>query len=123
MPAALYAPKSTDHVDTVKDFLNFVGSVEGCQTIIDAIGAAGPHVTQGCEMPDDVPPALEAMAKYFAEEGRTWPALEYLSPVKGPSLEQITVAVGSGINTAEEGAELYDQDVRKQARQLGLENW
>ena len=34
----------------------------------------------------------------------TPPALEFLSPVKGPSLEQITVAVGSGLNTAEEGA-------------------
>ena len=44
-------------------------------------------------------------------------------PLKGPALEQITVAVGSGLNTAEEGAGLYDQDVEKQAQQLGLPGW
>ena len=48
------------------------------------------------------------------------PALEFLSPVKGPALEQITVEVGSGIPPAEDGAALYDQDVKKQAKQLGL---
>ena len=36
----------------------------------------------------------------------TSPALEFLSPVKGPSLEQITVAVGSGLDSAAEGAKL-----------------
>ena len=50
-------------------------------------------------------------------------ALEFLSPVKGPALEQITVAVGSGLNTADEGGALYDQDVEKQAQQLGLPGW
>ena len=51
------------------------------------------------------------------------PALEFLSPVKGPSLEQITVAVGSGLTSAEEGAKQYDADVEKQAKQLGLPGW
>ena len=46
-----------------------------------------------------------------------------MSPLKGPSLEQLTVEVGSGIREAQSAAELYDQDVAKQARQLGLENW
>jgi len=123
MPAALYAPRATEHPEVVRDFLDFAGSVEGCETIVAAIGASGPHVTQGCELPDDVPTAIADMVRYFEEDGRTAPALEYLSPVKGPSLEQITVAVGSGINTAEEGAALYDRDVEKQARQLGLPNW
>ena len=51
------------------------------------------------------------------------PALEFLSPVKGPALEQITVEVGSGLRSAEDGAKLYDEDVKKQAQQLGLEGW
>ena len=51
------------------------------------------------------------------------PALEFLSPIKGPVLEQITVAVGSGLTHAEDGAALYDQDVEKQAKQLGLPGW
>ena len=41
----------------------------------------------------------------------------------GPSLEQITVEVGSGIRSAKDGAALYDEDVKKQAQQLGLPGW
>ena len=50
-------------------------------------------------------------------------ALEFLSPIKGPSLEQITVEVGSGIRKPADGAALYDEDVRKQAMQLGIAGW
>ena len=63
-------------------------------------------------MPADVPPAVADLLPYFQSRGQTAPALEFLSPVKGPSLEQITVEVGSGIRTAADGAALYDEDVR-----------
>jgi raffinose/stachyose/melibiose transport system substrate-binding protein len=43
--------------------------------------------------------------------------------VKGPALEQITVEVGSGIRSAADAAALYDKDVEKQAKQLGLPGW
>ncbi|MNR58848.1 hypothetical protein D3C85_1799500 [compost metagenome] len=62
------------------------------------------------------------MLPYF-ENNKTAPALEFISPVKGPSLEQITVEVGAGIKNAQEGAAAYDKDVEKQAKQLGLEGW
>lgn len=123
MPAAYYVPKSSENLEIAKDFANFVASADGCQTIIDTVGATGPSLNPACTVPADVPPSVSDMQKYFDAEGMTAPALEYLSPVKGPSLEQITVAVGSGINTAAEGAALYDQDVAKQAKQLGLPNW
>ena len=67
-------------------------------------------------------PAVKDIQPYI-DNNAAGPALEFLSPVKGPSLENITVAVGSGLNTAAEGAELYDQDVEKQAKQLGLPGW
>jgi raffinose/stachyose/melibiose transport system substrate-binding protein len=51
------------------------------------------------------------------------PALEFLSPIKGPALEQLTVEVGSGITTAEKAAAEYDADVVKQAKQLGIDGW
>ena len=59
----------------------------------------------------------------YVDSGAVTPALEFLSPIKGPALEQITVEVGSGIRDAQAGAELYDEDVEKQAQQLGLEGW
>lgn len=123
MPDSYYMPKSGGNKETVRDFLNWVATPEGCETIVEAVGANGPFVVQGCTLPDDVLPGVAEMLPYFAEEGRTAPALEFLSPVKGPALEQITVEVGSGIRDAKSGAELYDRDVAKQAKQLGLPNW
>lgn len=123
MPAALYVPEASPNKDEAIKFLNYVASVEGCNTMIGAAGASGPYLIKGCELPADVPQAVKDMLPYFQTEGMTAPALEFLSPIKGPALEQITVEVGSGIRPAAEAAALYDQDVEKQAKQLGLPNW
>jgi raffinose/stachyose/melibiose transport system substrate-binding protein len=61
--------------------------------------------------------------KYFDAGNQTAPALEFMSPIKGPALSEITVEVSSGIKTAVEGAKAYDEDVKKQAEQLGLPGW
>ncbi len=59
---------------------------------------------------------------YF-DSGKASPALEFKSPIKGPSLEQICIQVGTGQVDAKKGAALYDEDVKKQAQQLGLPGW
>ncbi|MBP1805261.1 ABC transporter substrate-binding protein [Rubellimicrobium aerolatum] len=118
----IYVPKGGENTEVAKDFANFAASQDACQVILDTIGATGPLLIEGCELPADVPRLVQDMLPYF-EEGRTAPALEFLSPIKGPALEQITVEVGSGIRSAAEAAALYDQDVQKQAQQLGLEGW
>ncbi|MBJ7538757.1 ABC transporter substrate-binding protein [Marinomonas transparens] len=123
MPNAFYLPKEGDHKDIAKDFLSYVATVDACNTITNAIGANGPYLIKGCTLPDNVFPAVKDMLPYFQVEGRTAPALEFLSPIKGPMLEQLTVEVGSSIRTAKSAAELYDQDVEKQAKQLNLPNW
>lgn len=123
MPAGLYVPATTEHADEAKAFLDFVASVEGCNLMMGANGATGPYLIKGCELPADVPPSVADMMPYFQTEGLTAPALEFLSPIKGPALEQFTVEVGSGIRPAAEAAGLYDQDVAKQGKQLGLPNW
>ena len=124
MPAGLYIPKTnTQHLDAAKKFVAFVASIEGCDALNKAGGATGPYLIKGCTLPADVPPAVADLLPYFQQEGTTAPALEFVSPVKGPSLEQITVEVGSGIATPEQGAAQYDQDVKKQAQQLGLPGW
>jgi raffinose/stachyose/melibiose transport system substrate-binding protein len=123
MPSALYIPAASPNVEAAKGFLDFVASVEGCQAMIGAIGATGPYLIKDCALPADVPPSVADMLPYFQTEGATAPALEFLSPIKGPALEQITVEVGSGIRPAAEATALYDQDVEKQAKQLGLPNW
>ena len=120
---AVYVPATTEHPDIAKDFANWVATPESCDIITGAIGATGPYLVEGCTLPAEVPQAVADMMPYFTEAGRTAPALEFLSPIKGPALEQFTVEVGSGIRPAAEAAGLYDQDVEKQAKQLGLPNW
>ncbi len=123
MPAALYLPAGGENQEEAIKFLDYVASVQGCQDYIAAAGASGPFLIKDCALPDDVPQAVKDMLPYFQTEGATAPALEFLSPVKGPALEQLTVEVGSGIRSAADAAALYDQDVEKQAKQLGLPNW
>ena len=123
MPAAVYIYKGTSHPEQAKRFVAFLASAEGCDARSAANGATGPYVIKTCTLPADVPPAVADLLPYFQEDGATAPALEFLSPIKGPALEQITVEVGSGIRTAADGAALYDLDVEKQAQQLGLPGW
>ena len=123
MPGGIYIPQTTSNLDAAKKFVAFVASVAGCDAQTRAGGATGPYLINGCSLPEDVPPAVSDLLPYFAEGGQNGPALEFLSPIKGPALEQITVEVGSGIRSAADGAALYDEDVRKQAQQLGLPGW
>ena len=123
MPTAYYIPKTSEHIEEAKDFLNFVATTQACDIMTETNGASGPYLVKGCTLPDTIPPSVADMLPYFEEDGRTAPALEFLSPVKGPALEQITVEVGTGIRDAADAAALYDQDVEKQAKQLGLANW
>ena len=123
MPAGLYVPKDSANLEAAKAFVNGVATVEACDIQTVANGATGPYLVKDCTLPADVPQVVSDMMPYFTTEGLTAPALEFLSPIKGPNLEQITVEVGSGIRPAAEAAGLYDQDVEKQAKQLGLPNW
>lgn len=121
----IYLPQSTDEAkrDAALEFMAFYASPDGCEAQTEAVAPNGPYPVEGCDLPDDALPAVLDIQAYFDTDGGTGPALEFLSPVKGPALEQITVEVGSGIRSAEDGAALYDQDVEKQAQQLGLEGW
>jgi raffinose/stachyose/melibiose transport system substrate-binding protein len=84
--------------------------------------AAGPYSTSACTLPSNVPALIGDIQKYITN-GNASPALEFLSPIKGPNLETILVAVGSGITSAQDGAKQYDADVTKQAQQLGIKGW
>ena len=123
-PSGLYIPKTTegDRLEAAKKFQAFMASPDGCEAYASAGTVGGPFAVTTCELPAEVPTAVEDLSAYV-DQGASTPALEFLSPIKGPALEQITVEVGSGIRSAEDGAALYDQDVEKQAQQLGLPGW
>ena len=77
---------------------------------------------KGATLPGDMLPGVKDMLPYF-DAGTTAPALEFLSPIKGPNLPQICVEAGIGIKTPKECAANYDKDVEKQAKQLGIAGW
>ncbi|HEY8577256.1 MAG TPA: extracellular solute-binding protein [Devosia sp.] len=123
MPNGYYIPKTSQNVEAAKRFIAFIQSPEGCKIDMESSGISGPYLISGCDLPADIPPSVADLQSYFQQEGTTAPALEFLSPVKGPALEQITVEVASGARTPADAAALYDEDVRKQAQQLGLPGW
>jgi len=124
-PAGTYIPKSVEgaKLDAAKKFVAFIASPEGCDSQSSASAPTGPYGVKTCKLPADVPQVAKDVQTYIDKPGASSLALEFLSPIKGPALEQITVEVGSGIRKAKDGAALYDQDVKKQAQQLGLPGW
>jgi raffinose/stachyose/melibiose transport system substrate-binding protein len=117
-----YIPKSSKNVDAAKKFIAFVASVEGSDVYSSEAPPTGPYMVKGSTLPESAPPVAKDLQAYIDAKAVT-PALEFLSPVKGPSLEQITVAVATGQTPAKAGAAQYDADVTKQAKQLGLPGW
>jgi raffinose/stachyose/melibiose transport system substrate-binding protein len=124
LPGGIYIPRTTEgaKLDAAKKFLAFAATPAGCDAQAKAFAPTGPFMVKGCQLPADVPQAIKDLQPYV-DKGNVTPALEFLSPVKGPALEQITVEVGSGLRNAQAGAKLYDEDVKKQAQQLGLQGW
>ncbi|MCG3208812.1 MAG: hypothetical protein FOGNACKC_02424 [Anaerolineae bacterium] len=124
MLSANYIPQTTTgkKLEVAKDFLAYTVSPEAIAMLNEKVPPSGPYLIKGAKLPDDALPAVKDIAAYI-ESGNSAPALEFLSPVKGPNLEHLCVAVGTGQMTAEEAAKAYDEDVKKQAQQLGLEGW
>lgn len=124
MPPATYIPQTTEgaELEAALDYLSFIATVEATEIITEAIAPQGPYLIEGAELPEDVHPAIQDLAAYI-ERGDVFPALEFVSPLKGPNLQSILVSVGTGQMTAEEAAEAYDYDVENQALQLGLPGW
>lgn len=117
-----YIPKNSKHIDAAKKFIGFVASAAGSDAFSEGTPPTGPYLVKGAKLPDTAPPVAKDIQAYIDAKNVS-PALEFLSPVKGPSLEQITVAVETGQTSAKDGAAQYDKDVTKQAKQLGLPGW
>ncbi len=122
MPAGGYIPKSSKKSAEGKKFLAFMASAKGVDIMNAAAPPTGPFLIKGTTLPASTPAGVRDIESYI-KAGKTAPALEFLSSVKGPNLEKITVAVGTGQQSAADGASDYDKDVEKQAKQLALPGW
>jgi raffinose/stachyose/melibiose transport system substrate-binding protein len=123
MPAGVYIPNTTKHLAAAKAFVAYIDSPAGIAVQNAAASPTGPYLVKGATLPSTVDGVAKDLLGYFKMNGHTAPALEFISPVKGPNLEKITVQVGSGQITAAQAATAYDQDVKAEAQQLGLPGW
>lgn len=123
-PNGAYIPKTTtgNKLIAAKKFVAWLNSDEGCAIQNKTGLPSGPYAISQCTVPSSAP-AIVADTQKYIDEKKSGVALEFISPIKGPNLEKILIQVGSGISTAAQGAALYDDDVKKQAQQLGLKAW
>lgn len=123
MPAGAYVPKAGKHIAEALKLQAFITSKLGTNAYTKGAGYQGPYLTKDqAAAPAGIPRATADLAGLI-KSGKTYPALEFLSPIKGPNLPGITVQVATGQVNAKAGAALYDQDVVAQAQQLGLAGW
>lgn len=121
-PGGAYIYKNSKNVDAAKQFLEFYVSTEGIAAYSSKMAANGPYAVKGAKLPDNALAAVKEMLPYF-EKNKTSPALEFISPLKGPALPQICVQNGSAIKPPAVNAAEYDKDVEKQAKQLAIKGW
>ena len=118
----IYINRKSPNLELANLWLTFYLSQDGLRTYSQARMPDGPFSVKNVTLPDTVYPGVKEMQPYF-NEGRADVALEFESPIKGPNLEQILVEVITGSLSPSQAAALYDQDVAKQAIQLGIPGW
>lgn len=123
MPNGLFISNATVHLEAARKFVAFSTTSAGIAAMTSAVAPTGPYLIKGAKLPGHVSQITQEMQRYFNTNGKTAPALEFVSPIKGPNLSTITVQVGSGIKSALAGATAYDLDVTRESQRLGLPGW
>jgi len=118
----IYINKNSKNLELAKQWVAFYVSQQGLSIYSQARKPDGPFSIKNVTLPDTVYPGVKEMQPYF-NQGKADVALEFESPIKGPNLEQILVEVMNGTMTPAQAAAAYDQDVAKQAIQLGIQGW
>lgn len=124
VPGAFYIPTTTKDkkLEAVKAFVTYAESADGCKAQLSAVSPNGPFGMANCVPTGNLPPVAQDVFSYSSKNA-FGPALEFISPLKGPNLESIIILVGTGQKTAVQAAGLYDEDLKKQAAQLNLPGW
>lgn len=123
VPSGLYISAQTKNLAAAKTFQAFVASKGATDALVAAVGYEGPFATKDqAAAPKNIPLATKNLAAIL-KLGKSYPALEYLSGVKGPNLGAIAAQVSTLQVSGKKGAELYDKDIAAQAKQQGLKGW
>ncbi len=121
MPPAVYIPQRQPERGGSQEICRISpASVDGCKAIMAEINTAqGPSLVDGCELPADVPAAVKDMLPYFEAKARLRRRWNSCRRSRDPPLNRSPSRSGPASAQPAEAAALYDEDVRKQAKQLG----
>ncbi|MFV0504494.1 MAG: ABC transporter substrate-binding protein [Lachnospirales bacterium] len=120
LPNGIFGNKSGD-VDKILKFMNYYIEESSINIYNEYSYPVGPPLVDGVSLDSSVIDAVRVDMQSYFDTGKTALALEFMTPVKGTTLEQITVELLTGQISAEEAASAYDEDCLKQAVQLGLD--
>ena len=120
-PNGIYGNKNSEKQDAIKKFMEFYVSDEALAAFTSAILPDGPYCIEGYQMPNEAYDAVKNDIQSYLDTGKSAPAMEYITLVKGADCATICQELGSGQTTAQEAAKKYDEDCAKQAVQLGLQ--
>lgn len=118
-PESFYINKDSENVDACLKFIEFYISDEALDAYNEAMSPDGVCAIKGYTT-HSIYSAVEEGQVYF-DEGRVTPAQEFVTAVKGPNCRSFTGGILAGLYSAQEAAELYDEDCKLQAVQLGLD--
>lgn len=119
-PTSIYGNANSDKKEDILRFMEFYTSDEALDAFTEAQKPDGPYCIKGYELPEDSYDAVKQAQEYF-DAGKVNVALEFQTAVKGTNCEYICSELATGQTTAEEAAQAYDDDCKKQATQLGLD--
>ena len=119
-PNAWYISKDSANTEAALAFLDFYFQEENLDLYVETIGANGPSCVKGYTLPESVAPAIRVDMQAYFDAGKTAPALEFITPVKGSTCEQITTSAALGQIDGATAAQMYDDDCKKSAVQQGL---
>lgn len=117
----LYINKKSQNIENALRLFEFLMSEKAVQSALDVMPLTGPLSVTGMNIQTEALPAVKEAMTYM-ENGRYSTALEYQTIIKGDICPSLTRMVALGQMTAENAAQEYDADCRKQAILLGL-NW
>ncbi len=118
-PESLYINKDSKNLDACLKFIEFFISDEALDAYNEAMSPYGVSCIKGYTT-QSIYPAISEAQVYF-DEGKTAPAQEFVTAVKGPNCRTFTGGILAGLYSAQEAAELYDEDCKLQAVQLGID--
>ena len=119
--AAMYIPKSVegDKLDAAKKFIAFAATQEGCDAYAKGSPPQGPFLSKACQLPA-TSPRWPRTPRPTSSPARPVPPWSSCRRSRARPWSRSASRWAPVRCTGKEGAELYDQDVKKQAQQLGL---